>query len=105
MTDMLLTFDELCAFLKADEATVMSLIESGGVPLPLEIGNRLIRWVESDLTRWVQTGCPQYPPPTAAELAVIRKKLHEEKHHPPAGGDAGPAGPGSRHSERSEESR
>lgn len=90
MTDMLLTFDELCAFLKADEATVMSLIENGGVPLPLEIGNRLIRWVESDLTRWVQMGCPQYPPPTASELAVIRKKLHEEKHRPAAGDDSDP---------------
>ena len=27
MTEMLLTFQELCAFLKADEAVILSLIE------------------------------------------------------------------------------
>jgi predicted DNA-binding transcriptional regulator AlpA len=92
MTDMLLTFDELCVFLKADEETVMSLIETGGVPLPLDIGGRLIRWVESDLTRWVQAGCPHYPPPTAVELTMIRKKLQEEKCRPATNVPGGPAG-------------
>jgi len=71
---MLLTFDEICVFLKADEVTVFSLIEEGAIPPPLNIGNRLIRWVETDLTRWIQTGCQKFPPPTAAELAMIRAK-------------------------------
>jgi hypothetical protein len=30
--------------------------------------------VESDLTRWIQTGCPSFPPPTAEELAMIRQQ-------------------------------
>jgi predicted DNA-binding transcriptional regulator AlpA len=76
---MLLTFDELCVFLKADEATVLLLIEAGGVPPPVNIGDRLVRWVETDLTRWVQTGCPRFPPPTPAELTLIRAKRFEEK--------------------------
>jgi predicted DNA-binding transcriptional regulator AlpA len=75
---MLLTFDELCVFLKADETTVLLLIEAGGVPPPVNIGDRLVRWVETDLTRWVQTGCPRFPPPTEAELAMIRAKKSEE---------------------------
>ena len=79
MTDMLLTFHELCAFLKADESMVLSLIEAGGIPPPVNIGNRLVRWVESDLIRWVQTGCPCFPPPTSEELTLIRAKHLEEK--------------------------
>jgi predicted DNA-binding transcriptional regulator AlpA len=80
MTDMLLTFRELCAFLKADESMVLSLIEEGAIPLPLNIGNRLIRWVQSDLARWVQTGCPRFPPPTSEDLALIlRERLEEQR--------------------------
>jgi predicted DNA-binding transcriptional regulator AlpA len=75
---MLLTFDDLCKFLKADEPTVLSLIEEGGIPPPVNIGDRLIRWVETDLTRWVMTGCPRFPPPTDAELMMIRIKQLEE---------------------------
>ena len=81
MTDMLLTFHELCTFLKADEPTVLSLIEEGAIPPPVIIGNRLVRWVESDLIRWVQTGCPRFPPPTSEELTLIRTKRIEEKCH------------------------
>ncbi len=88
---MLLNFQELCSFLKADEAVVLSLIESGGLPPPLNIGDRLVRWVESDLARWVQMGCPKFPPPTPAELTLIRTKRIEEKQHPPADIIAGPA--------------
>jgi predicted DNA-binding transcriptional regulator AlpA len=76
---MLLTFDELCAFLKADEPMVLLLIEAGSIPPPVNIGDRLIRWVEGDLSRWVQTGCPKFPPPTPDELALIRAKRVEEK--------------------------
>jgi predicted DNA-binding transcriptional regulator AlpA len=76
---MLLTFAELCAFLKADETMVFTLIEAGNIPLPLNIGNRLFRWVESDLIRWVQMGCPNFPPPTPAELALIRENHANEK--------------------------
>ena len=78
---MLLTFDDLCKFLKADEPTVFLLIEEGGMPPPVNIGDRLIRWVESDLTRWVQMGCPRFPPPTASELTMIRSKQLEEKRN------------------------
>ncbi len=81
---MLLTFDELCGFLKADEAAVLWLLESGDLPPPLNIGDRLIRWVESDLARWVQMGCPKFPPPTPEELTLIRTKRIEEKCPPPA---------------------
>ena len=63
MNEILLTFQELCTFLKADEEVVLSLIESGSLPPPLNIGDRLIRWAESDLARWLQMGCPTYPPP------------------------------------------
>jgi predicted DNA-binding transcriptional regulator AlpA len=89
MTDMLLTLQELAAFLKADEAMVLSLIESGSLPPPVNIGDRLIRWVESDLARWVQMGCPKFPPPTAEELTLIRMKHLEEQRqasaeNPPA---------------------
>ena len=69
---MLLTFRELCTFLKADESVVLSLIEGGNIPPPVNIGDRLVRWVESDLTRWVQTGCAKFPPPTAEEIDLIR---------------------------------
>ena len=69
---MLLTFQELCVLLKADEPLVLWLIETGGVPPPVNIGGRLIRWVESDLVRWVQTGCPRFPPPTPEEITLIR---------------------------------
>ena len=78
---MLLTFPELCAFLKADEPMVMSLIEAGSVPPPVNIGNQLIRWVESDLVRWVQMGCPSFPPPTPEELDLIRTNRVEEGSH------------------------
>lgn len=78
MTDLLLTFDELCAFLKADRTTVMSLIEAGSVPPPVNIGDLIVRWVETDLTRWVQTGCPRFPPPTVVELAILRKSIKPE---------------------------
>jgi predicted DNA-binding transcriptional regulator AlpA len=71
---MLLTFPELCKFLKADEAMVLSLIEAGSVPPPVNIGNRFVRWVESDLDRWVQTGCPSSPPLTPEELTLIRQQ-------------------------------
>jgi predicted DNA-binding transcriptional regulator AlpA len=81
MTDMLLTFDELCTFLKADESVVLSLIEAGGIPLPVNIGKRLVRWVESDLTRWVHAGCPCFPPPTPEELALIRTERLDENRH------------------------
>ncbi len=81
MTNMLLTFHELCAFLKADESMVLSLIETGGIPLPVNIGDRLVRWVESDLIRWVQTGCPRFPPPTFEELSLIRSEYLKEDHH------------------------
>ena len=84
MTDMLLTFGELCTFLKADEAVVLSLIESGSLPPPLNIGDRLVRWVNSDLARWVQMGCPKFPPPTREELTLIRAKHLEEKGQTPA---------------------
>ncbi len=84
MTDILLTFHELCAFLKADEPVVLSLIEAGVIPPPVNIGNRLVRWVQSDLIRWVQTGCPRFPPPTAEELALIRTGNLEENRHTPA---------------------
>jgi predicted DNA-binding transcriptional regulator AlpA len=75
---MLLTFEELCVFLKADEAMVLALIEAGSIPTPVNIGDRLVRWVESDLTRWVQTGCPKSPPPTPEELVLIRARRVEE---------------------------
>jgi len=84
MTDFLLTFQELCTLLKTDESMVLSLIETGSVPPPVNIGNRLVRWVQSDLIRWVQTGCPHYPPLTPEELALIRTKQLEEKRNPPA---------------------
>ncbi len=66
MADVLLSFRDLCAFLKADEAEVLVLIESGHLPPPLCIGDRLVRWVESDLARWVQMGCPKFPRPRPA---------------------------------------
>jgi predicted DNA-binding transcriptional regulator AlpA len=75
---MLLTFSELCAFLKADEPMVLSLIEAGSIPPPVNIGNRLIRWVASDLERWVQKGCLSFPPPTPEELALIQARYAEE---------------------------
>jgi excisionase family DNA binding protein len=75
---MLLTFSELCEYLKADEPMVLALIEAGSIPPPLNIGNRLIRWVESDLARWVQAGCPSFPPPTPEELVLICEKYAEE---------------------------
>ncbi len=81
---MLLTFRELCEFLKADEPTVLSLIEAGGVPPPVNIGNRLIRWVETDLLRWVQMGCPQFPPPTPEEIAIMLEKYREEQQRAPS---------------------
>ena len=83
MTDPLLTLGELCTFLKADEAMVISLIEAGSIPPPVNIGDRLIRWVESDLNRWVKTGCPHFPPPTSEELALIRAKHLEEIRNTP----------------------
>ena len=89
MTNTLLTFHELCSFLKADETIVLSLIEAGAIPPPVNIGNRLVRWVHSDLLRWVQTGCPSFPPPTSEELALISAKHVEENRHPPAGTHAG----------------
>jgi hypothetical protein len=58
--------------LKVDEAVVLLLIESGSLPKPLNIGGRLIRWAESDLAKWLQMGCPKYPPPAPEELALIR---------------------------------
>ena len=79
MDSSLLTFRELCAFLKADAPTVLLLIEAGSIPPPVNIGDRLIRWVESDLTRWVQTGCPKFPPPTPEELTLIRARHAEEE--------------------------
>jgi predicted DNA-binding transcriptional regulator AlpA len=79
VNNLLLTFDDLCQFLKAEELTVFELIEAGSVPPPVNIGDRLIRWVETDLTRWVQTGCPRFPPPTEEELVLIRAKRFEEK--------------------------
>jgi predicted DNA-binding transcriptional regulator AlpA len=82
MIDILLTFRELCTFLKADEAAVMSLIESGGIPPPVNIGDRLVRWVEGDLVRWVQVGCPRFPPPTLDELAMIRAQQLAERQQP-----------------------
>lgn len=71
---MLLTFHDLCEFLKTDEPMVLSLIEAGSIPPPVNIGDKLIRWVDSDLARWIQTGCPHFPPPTAEELELIRAK-------------------------------
>ncbi len=76
---MLLTFQELCTFLKADEEVVLSLIESGSLPPPLNIGDRLIRWAEGDLARWLHMGCPKYPPPVLDEVTLIRTKHLEEK--------------------------
>jgi predicted DNA-binding transcriptional regulator AlpA len=84
MTDVLLTFRELCRFVKADESVVLSLIEAGSIPPPVNIGNRLVRWVESDLVRWVHMGCPSFPPPTSEELVLIRSNDLEEEHHAPA---------------------
>ncbi len=81
MTDMLLTFHELCAFLKADEPMVLLLIKEGAIPPPVIIGDQLVRWVENDLIRWVQTDCPRFPPPTSEELTLIRTKHLEEQHH------------------------
>jgi predicted DNA-binding transcriptional regulator AlpA len=75
---MLLTFQELCTFLKADEPTVFSLIEVGSVPPPVNIGDRLVRWLESDLVKWVQAGCPRFPPPAPDELELIRTRQLEE---------------------------
>jgi predicted DNA-binding transcriptional regulator AlpA len=89
---MLLTFDELCAFLKADELMVLTLIEAGSVPPPMNIGNRLVRWVESDLARWVQMGCPSFPPPTPEELNLIRAKQAEERGRPTIDRRDGPVG-------------
>ena len=57
---------------------VLSLLEAGSIPPPVNIGNRLIRWVVSDLDRWVQMGCPNFPPPTPEELAMIREKRTDE---------------------------
>jgi predicted DNA-binding transcriptional regulator AlpA len=88
MDEVLLTFQELCTFLKADEEVVLSLIESGSLPPPLNIGDRLIRWAEGDLARWLQMGCPKYPPPVHEELTLIRTKHLEEKLHASADVDA-----------------
>jgi predicted DNA-binding transcriptional regulator AlpA len=85
---MLLTFDELCAFLKTDAPMALLLIEAGSVPPPVNIGNRLIRWVQADLARWVQMGCPKFPPPTPEEMDLIRGKSVEEKRS--AAADANP---------------
>jgi predicted DNA-binding transcriptional regulator AlpA len=81
MNNWLLTFQELCDFLKTDETTVFSLIEEGGVPPPMNIGDRLVRWVETDLTRWVQTGCQRFPQPSPEEIKMIRSKCDKEKLH------------------------
>jgi predicted DNA-binding transcriptional regulator AlpA len=78
MIDLLLTFDELCDFLKADRTVVISLIEAGSVPPPVNIGDLIVRWVETDLIRWVQTGCPRFPPPTFTELAMLRENFKPE---------------------------
>jgi hypothetical protein len=50
---------------------------------------RLARWVESDLMRWVHTGCPHAPPPTSEELALIRTEQLEAKRNTPADIKAG----------------
>ncbi|MEN6451666.1 MAG: hypothetical protein ABFC96_14335 [Thermoguttaceae bacterium] len=82
---MLLTFQELCAFLKADEAVVLALLESGSIPPPVNVGDCLIRWVETDLTRWVQMGCPSFPPPTPEELDLIRCRRIDQPGDSPSG--------------------
>ncbi|MDX2199400.1 MAG: helix-turn-helix domain-containing protein [Phycisphaerae bacterium] len=37
--------------------TIWKLVSKGGVPAPLRLG-RSVRWRSDELSRWVESGCP-----------------------------------------------
>ena len=75
---MLLTLQELCTFLKADDAVVLSLIEAGSLPPPLDIGDRTH---QVGRKRFGAKGLPKVPIAHVGGAYADSPKHLEEKRH------------------------
>ena len=53
----MLSADELAEWLKISKRTVWRLKSTGALPKPVKIG-RSVRWQRSDISAWLEKGCP-----------------------------------------------
>jgi predicted DNA-binding transcriptional regulator AlpA len=76
--DTLLTIDQLGEHLATDMPTMLALIRDGGVPAPVTIANRLVRWPASALDAWIDAGCPHQAPMDTCQFKLARILIHRE---------------------------
>lgn len=57
VTASLLTAGELAGLMQISERTLWRLLSAGKLPSPLRFG-RNTRWRLSDVTAWIERGCP-----------------------------------------------
>jgi excisionase family DNA binding protein len=54
----MLNINEVAEALDCSVMTVRRMIDRSTIPAPTTIGERLIRWDEAALERWIAAGCP-----------------------------------------------
>ncbi|NLE39027.1 MAG: hypothetical protein GX621_13470 [Pirellulaceae bacterium] len=65
--------------LGTDEPATLAMIESGHVPAPVLIGNRIARWPTVALDKWAAGGCPKSDPPSASDFMDLRVLIATEE--------------------------
>ncbi len=56
--DRFLTIKEVIARTRISRGTIYRKIQNGSFPSPRKIGDRAVRWLESDIQDWMD-GCPR----------------------------------------------
>ena len=57
MNETLLTATDIANLLQGTVIAVDRLLENRDMPAPIKVAG-LIRWKQSDITRWINRGCP-----------------------------------------------
>lgn len=62
--DELIDIEAVARMLAVSARTVRRLSDAGRMPLPLHLGNRLVRWRQGEIKSWIAGGCVAPRKPT-----------------------------------------
>ena len=79
--DRLLRLEEVGARCGISRSTIYRLMREGDFPEPIKVGERAVRWLESEMDRWVASR-----PRAKGQNGVISRRRRSPKNRSPGAG-------------------
>jgi len=76
---LLFDFDEITNRLGCDPADTLALLKRGGIPQPVIIADRLVRWPSNHFLGWIGGQCKPCDPPSREMYEILRDSIWVER--------------------------